>query len=92
MEQHELETLTTAILSRLAGNSAQPRGGGLGTGSGVLPPKDLTHQDPFKARAARKEYCTALSDVGLEKCSKSEREIYLQECQAVLRDDGYFVG
>jgi hypothetical protein len=92
MEPHELESLTTAILSRLAGNSAQPRGGGLGQGSGILPPANLTHKDPGVARAARKEYCTALSDVGLEKCSKSEREIFLQECNQTLKDDGYYIG
>ena len=91
MDANQLEQLTTAILSRLAGNAAQPRGGGLGAGSGVPCPLDMNHKDPAVARAARKEYCTALSDVGLERCSKEEREVYLQECQATLKDDGYYV-
>lgn len=90
MEQAELESLTTAILNRLAGNARQPQGG-LGAGSGVLPHKDLNHKDPAVARAARKEYCASLSDAGLEYCSKAEREIYMAECMQTLKDDGYFV-
>jgi hypothetical protein len=91
MDQTELESLTTAVLSRLAGKAHQPRDGGIGAGSGITPPADLHHKDPAVARAARKEYCTALSDVGLEKCSKSERATYFAECAQTLRDDGYFV-
>jgi hypothetical protein len=90
MDQAELETLTTAILARLSGNARQPQGGGIGAGSGVLRNIDMNHVDPVKAREARKQYCAALSDAGLEKCSKAEKEIYFSECQQTLRDDGYF--
>ncbi len=91
MDQMELETLTTAILSRLAGNAHQPRGGGIGAGSGIALPGDLRNKDPEIARAARRQYCEALSNAGLEKCSKAEREIYFAECKQTLADDGYFI-
>jgi hypothetical protein len=91
MDQNELESLTTAVLSRLAGKAHQPREGGIGAGSGITPPADLHHKDPAVARAARKGYCEALSNRGLEFASKAEREIYFAECTATLRDDGYFV-
>jgi hypothetical protein len=50
----------------------------------------MRHKDPAVARAARQKYCEALSDVGLERCSPAERAIYMEECKATLRDDGYY--
>ena len=91
MDEQELSTLTTAILSRLAGNAHQPRSGGIGAGSGVPRNIDMNHVDPVKAREARKQYCAALSDAGIERCSKEEKAIFFAECQQTLRDDGYFV-
>ena len=89
MDQSELEGLATALLSRMAGHARQPQGG-IGQGSGVPAPGDLYNKDPEKARAARKKYCEALSDVGLERCSPAERAIYMEECKQTLRDDGYY--
>lgn len=90
MDHAELESLTTAVLSRIAGNARQPQGG-LAQGSGVAVPADLTNPDPIKARAARRAYCQELSGAGLERCSKTEREVYFAEARQVLADDGYFI-
>lgn len=92
MDQTELESLTTAILSRLAGSNRQPARSRLGIGSGVPRPAALDSSDLAVQRDARATYVKEMTDrAPLEQLSPAEREEYFKATQDVLRGDGYYV-